>query len=260
MFQPAEEGPGGALPMIEEGILDNPSVNAAVALHLWAELEVGTIGIRTGPVLACADRFTLTVTGQGGHGAQPHLTRDPVVASAQLVQALQTIVSRSVNPLQSVVVTVGTINGGSAFNIIPETVTLQGTVRLFDVELRAMVQDRIREIAVGVGTATGCTIDVDYQEGYPPTVNDAAMAAMAREVAADIVGEQNVIELPPSLGGEDMSYVLERVPGVFVMIGHRNESIDAHYPHHHPRFNIDERSLPIGVEFLNRMVDRYFAG
>jgi len=257
MFQPAEEGPGGALPMIEAGILDKPKVDASFAMHMWNDLPVGQIGARPGPVFASADEFTVKITGKGGHGAAPHQTIDPIVVAAHLTLALQTIVSRKTHPLKSAVVTVGQIHGGVRHNIISDTATLNGTCRALEKPVRAMIQKEIRAIAKGVAGAFGAKADVEWRDGYPPTVNDPKMTELVRAAAAEVVGESNVIAQEITMGAEDMSYVLERVPGCYWLLGSANAKKGLDYPHHSARFDFDEESLPIGVQVWTKIAERF---
>ena len=257
MFQPAEEGPGGALPMIEAGILDKPKVDASFAMHMWNDLPVGQIGARPGPVFASADEFTVKITGKGGHGAAPHQTIDPIVVAAHLTLALQTIVSRKTHPLKSAVVTVGQIHGGVRHNIISDTATLNGTCRALEKPVRAMIQKEIRAIAKGVAGAFGAKADVEWRDGYPPTVNDPKMTELVRAAAAQVVGEGNVVEQDITMGAEDMSYVLERTPGCYWLLGSANAKKGLDYPHHSARFDFDEESLPIGVQVWTKIAERF---
>ena len=257
MFQPAEEGPGGAMPMIEAGILDKPRVDASFAMHMWNDLPVGKIGARPGPVFASADEFTIRITGKGGHGAAPHQVIDPVVAAAHVTLALQTIVSRRTHPLKSAVVTVGQIHGGVRHNIISDTATLNGTCRALEKPVRAMIQKEIRAIAKGVSCALGADADIEWRDGYPPTVNDAKMTELVRAAAAEVVGKGNVVEQEITMGAEDMSYVLERVPGCYWLLGSANAKKGLDYPHHSARFDFDEESLPIGVQVWTKIAERF---
>jgi len=257
MFQPAEEGPGGAMPMIEAGILDKPKVDACFAMHMWNDLPVGQIGVRSGPVFASADEFTIKITGKGGHGAAPHQTIDPVVVAAHVTLALQTIVSRKTHPLKSAVVTVGQIHGGVRHNIISDTATLNGTCRALEKPVRAMIQKEIRAIARGVTAALGARADVEWRDGYPPTVNDPKMTELVRDAAAEVVGESNVVAQEITMGAEDMSYVLERVPGCYWLLGSANAKKGLDYPHHSARFDFDEESLPIGVQVWTKIAERF---
>ena len=257
MFQPAEEGPGGALPMIEAGILDKPKVDACFAMHMWNDLSVGKIGARPGPVFASADEFTIKILGKGGHGAAPHQVIDPVVAAAHVTLALQTIVSRRTHPLKSAVVTVGQIHGGVRHNIISDNATLNGTCRALEKPVRAMIQKEIRAIAKGVTAALGATAEVEWRDGYPPTVNDPGMTDLVRAAAAEVVGESNVVAQEITMGAEDMSYVLERVPGCYWLLGSANAKKGLDYPHHSARFDFDEESLPIGVQVWTKIAERF---
>lgn len=256
MFQPAEEGGNGALAMIEDGVLENPKVDAAFGLHLWNHLDVGKVAVVDGPFMASVDEFTIRVTGTGGHGAMPHEARDPVLAAAHIVTALQQVVARNVHPLQSAVVTVGRIQGGDAFNIIPETVELAGTMRSFDRDVWEELPEHLERTVVHTAAAFGCTVDIDLQRMMKPTVNDPEMAALVREVATEIVGAENIVD-EQTMGGEDFSEVLERVPGCYFFVGSRNEEEGKVHPHHSPYFDIDERALPIGTRILTGVALRY---
>ena len=248
LFQPAEEGEGGAQGMIAAGVLEG--VDRVLGVHLWNELPVGVLGVKAGPLMAAVDRLRIVVHGRGGHGAHPHRAADPVVAAAHVVVALQTVVSREVSPVQPAVVTLGAIHGGQAFNVIPDEVTLTGTVRTFDAQLRREMPDRIRRIAGGVASALQCTAEVEVRAGNPAVINDPAMADLARRAAARVVGEERVVEPVPTMGGEDMAVYFERVPGCFVFVGSANPARGLDQPHHSPRFDFDEEALPIGCQFL----------
>jgi amidohydrolase len=248
LFQPAEEGEGGAQRVMADGALEG--VDVVLGIHLWNELAVGTIGVKAGPLMAAVDRLRIVVRGRGGHGGHPHRAADPVVAAAQVVMALQTVVAREVSPLESAVLTVGAIHGGQAFNVIPDEVTLTGTVRTFDAALRRSMPERIRRVAGGVASALQCEAEVEVRPGNPPVVNDAAVAGLARRVAARVVGEEGVVEPEPTMGGEDMALYFERVPGCFVFVGSANPARGLDQPHHSPRFDFDEAALLIGCEFM----------
>ena len=257
VFQPAEEGGAGADRMIAAGALEGPAVDAAFGLHLWNHGPIGAIGVREGPMMACSDAFDLTVKGQGGHAAAPHRAIDPVVIAAHLIVALQTLVSRETDPLQSAVVTVGRVQGGDVRNVIPDQVLLQGTVRTFDAGLRQALPQRLERIARGVTEAFGGQYDLSYRLGYPCLVNDAAMAEVVRAAACPIVGEEHVVVAPPVMGAEDMSYFLQRVPGCFFRVGSANAERGLTRPHHNPCFDFDEAALPIGVEVLAGAARRF---
>jgi amidohydrolase len=248
LFQPAEEGEGGAQAMIAAGVMEG--VGMAVGVHLWNELPVGTLGVKAGPLMAAVDRLRIAVRGRGGHGGQPHRSADPVVAAAHVITALQTIVSREVSPTLAAVVTLGSVHGGQAFNVIPDEVTLTGTIRTFDGALRRSMPERVTRIAAGIAEALGCRAEVEVRAGNPPVINDAAVAEMARRAAARVVGEENVVEPEPTMGGEDMAVYFERAPGCFVFVGSANPARGLDQPHHSPRFDFDEDALSIGTEFL----------
>jgi len=260
LFQPAEEGPGGAKPMIEAGVLEDPKVDAAFGLHVAQEVPLGTIELRAGPAMAASDKFRITIQGKGGHGARPQSTIDPIAVGAQIVVAVQTLVSRELNPIEAGVVTVGAFLAGEAFNVIPDRAELRGTVRTFTRENRRLLADRIQELVTGIGRAMRAEIEVDYQFGYPPTVNDPAMTELVREAAAAVVGPDRVRDAAPMMGAEDFSYFLEAVPGCFFFVGSKNEKRGLVWGHHHPRFDIDEQAMAIGMETMTETVLRYLGG
>ncbi len=249
LFQPAEERPpGGALAVIADGALEG--VDAALGLHLWNPLPLGTLGIAPGVVMAANDRLRVRLTGRGGHGAMPESTRDPVVALCALVGALQAVVSRSVSPLDSAVVTVGSIDAGTAFNVIPDTAALDGTIRSLGDAVRELVHARIRTIVSGIAAAYGVAGEVDIEPFVPALVNDAAITRIATGAARDVVGTAAIREDFRNMGGEDMAFIQQRVPGCFMFIGSGYTDGREVFPHHHPMFDIDERALPIGTAVL----------
>jgi amidohydrolase len=254
LFQPAEEGGGGARVMIEEGVLEDPVVDYVYGMHMAQDVPLGKIELRGGPVMAAADRFQVTIQGKGGHGAQPHLCVDPISVGAQIVTALQTIVSREVDPTEQAVVTVGAFLAGQASNVIPDTAELRGTLRSFNPDVRKQIADRVEGIVEGVATTMGATVDYTHQPGYPPTVNDPEIAEMVRGIAREVVGEEQVSEGPLHMGAEDFSYFLERKPGCFYFVGSRNEARGLIWGHHHPKFDIDEASMAHGMEIMVRTV------
>ncbi len=257
LFQPAEETAGGAKAMIDAGVLDERPVDAAFGLHLWNSLDVGKIAAAVGPVMAAADEFAVRVAGTGCHGARPQDGRDPVPAAAAVVTALQQIASRRTDPLASLVVTVGSIHGGNAFNVIPEEVILRGTIRCFDHDLWETIPSLFAEVAKNAARAMGCEAEIDYIRSARPVVNDAALTRLVRETAADLVGEDHVVE-ERTMGAEDFGEFLHRVPGCFFFVGSKNEALGKDEPHHSPRFDIDESALSIGVRMLGGLVERYF--
>ena len=248
VFQPAEEGEGGAQAVIADGVLEG--VDCVFGIHIWNELPAGTIGVKEGPLMAAVDRLKIVVHGRGGHGGKPHRSADPVVAAAHVVMALQTVVAREVSPQQAAVVTIGAIHGGQAFNVIPDEVTLTGTIRTFDAALRRSMPERIRRIAEGVAGGLQCRAEVEVRTGNPPVINHASAAAIARRAAVRVVGEDRVVEPEPTMGGEDMALYFERTPGCFVFVGGANAERGLDQPHHSPRFDFDEQALAIGCEFL----------
>jgi amidohydrolase len=253
-FQPAEElPPGGAKGMIEEGVLEHPKVDAVFGLHLWNGLPIGKIGVEAGPIMASVDRFDVVIKGVGSHGAYPHAGVDPVVVGSHVVAALQTVVSREVPPLAPVVVTVGKFHSGTAFNVIPSHAALSGTVRTVDARTRQEMPARLERIVRGVAMAMRAEYTFNYEFGYPVTVNDTNMAQLARQVAAAIVGDANVVAAGMTMGAEDMSYFLEAVPGCYLRLGSGNPEKGLIHPHHSALFNFDETALPIGIELLSQI-------
>ena len=258
LFQPAEElPPGGAKGMIEEGVLEDPHVDAVFGLHMSQNDPVGTIMVGAGPVMAAADRFTIAIQGKGGHGAYPSECVDPIVAGAQIVVALQEIVAREVDPMKSAVLSTCVFKSGDAFNVIPDTAQLGGTVRTFDPEVRDLMEQRIREVATGIGEALRVQVEVEYDRGYPATVNEPEMTQLVLEAATEIVGVENVRKLEPKMGAEDFSYFLEQRPGSYFFVGSKNEERGLVWGHHHPRFDIDEESLASGLATMATTVLMY---
>jgi amidohydrolase len=262
VFQPAEERAHGAMAMIEQGVMDDPEVDAVLCLHLWNEKPVGWLGIAPGPIMAASDEFTIRLTGPGGHGAMPDGCADPVLAGAQIVTALQSIVARDVSPLRSAVVSVTTVHGGETFNVIPSQVELSGTIRAFEPEVRDTVMRRFREIVEGVGAAMGVAVEIEFGAGTPAVINDAGVTAVIQDAARRILPDHQVdAGAPFTLGSEDFSFFLERAPGCFFFVGSANakKGLDAH--HHHRQFDFDEVVLPRAaalmaegaVEVLSRM-------
>ena len=249
MFQPAEEKlPGGAKLLIEEGVLDD--VDRVLGLHLASDLPTGRVGIVVGPATANADRFHIEVQGVGGHGSQPESSVDPIVVAAHLVLALQTIVSRNMSPRHAAVLTVGTLNSGSNFNIIAPRAEMTGTVRTFDEQDRQTIRQRMQELVTQLSSAHRAQGVLTYSEGYPRVVNTPLEADAAERVIGRILGPDAVDHPDPLMAGEDFSYYLEKRPGVFLSLGCRNPAVGAMYPHHHPAFTLDEEALPIGVSVL----------
>lgn len=265
LFQPAEEGGGGALRMAEEGALENPKVDRIFGLHVWPFGPVGVLVGRAGTLLASATSFEVKVTGKGGHAAMPHLSVDPVAAAAKIIVEAQTLVSRELNPLEPGVVSVTMVRAGETFNVIPPDVVLRGTIRSLTHEGAAFLKRRLAEIAEGVARANRCQARVEFPEAsYPPTVNDDALWRFAQEVAGEMLGRENVREIPPVMGGEDFSFFAERVPGVFAFLAVGDERTGQAYPVHHPKFTINEDALPVGAAlhaaFALRSLDELSGG
>lgn len=258
-FQPAEEGGGGAESMIADGALEGPKPDGAFGLHVWQDLPLGIVGVTPGPWMAAVDEFSVTVRGKGAHAAMPHFGIDPVVCLAHLVTALQGLVSRQTDPFKELVVSVTQLKAGTAFNIIPETAWMNGTVRSFDPELWERIPAMFEKVCAGIAAAYGCTVEVKYDRGNRPTVNDPRMCEFARAAAIEVVGEANVRDDVRTMGGEDFAAFLARVPGCFIAIGSRNESRGLTWDHHHPRFDVDEACLAIGAEVLLRTAKKFLA-
>ncbi len=250
VFQPAEEGLGGAERMIAAGVLENPSPDVALGVHLWNSRPVGWVGIGDGPVMAGAERLEIEILGKGGHGAAPQQARDPVPAAAQVISALQTIVSRNLDPRAAAVVSITQVHTGEAFNVIPDRAMLRGTIRTFDLDVRETVLHRVTEVASGVAAALGCTARVQLTPLTPPVVNDPAVAERVRQVARRVFPGVVPDEAERSMVSEDMAYFLQAVPGCFVLIGSADPTRGLDAPHHNPQFDFDEASLPQALALL----------
>ncbi|MDR3355217.1 MAG: amidohydrolase [Synergistaceae bacterium] len=250
IFQPSEErGPNsGAHVMISEGVLDG--VEAIAGLHLWSFVRTGLVQWRAGPVMASADNWLVTFTGKGGHGAMPHAAIDPTIAAANFIGSLQTITSRELNPIDTAVVSVGTLTSGSAFNIIPDSASTTGSFRSFNPEVRGAMEGRIRRIADGIASAFRCNAETVVEYMCPSVVNHRNMTEILREAAVEVVGPENAEESPLLMVSEDFSLYLERVPGTFFFVGAGSEEKGTDFPHHSPRFDIDDDALPIGVSLM----------
>lgn len=243
-----EQIPGGAKSMIEDGCLDG--VDAIYGVHVWSSLPIGTIGIIEGDAMAAGDKFEIEIIGKGGHGAKPQITIDSLVVGAQLVNNLQNIVSRKIDPYKPAVVTVGTFQAGQAFNVIADRASLTGTVRTFDDEVRNSIETNINQIAKSTCESSGAKANVNYIRGYPSLWNHPEHIQKAEKVAINLLGKENIKYPLPSMGMEDFSYYLKEVPGAFVFVGGGNSEIEAEYPQHHPKFNVDERSILISAKFF----------
>jgi amidohydrolase len=257
IFQPAEEGGGGGKAMIDDGLFEKFPCDAVFAIHNKPGLPLGMIATKPGPLLAAADRWDLRITGKGGHAAHPHLSIDPLVVAANLVLSLQTIVSRNMDPFASAVVTVGFVKGGSAYNVIPTDAHVGGTTRTTTPEARKLIEARIREICEGAARMYGVKIDVEYRYGYPPTINNAERAAFAIDVAAGVCGANGVRDnVQASMGAEDFSYMLEKVPGAMVWLGNGGEDGKG-AGLHNSRYDFNDMAIPFGVSFFVNTVERF---
>lgn len=252
-FQPAEEHVGGAQRMIDDGVMSSPPVDCVFGFHIWAPARVGQAIVTSGPVFAASTHFRVIIRGQGGHASAPHTTVDPIVVSAHAVVALQTVVSRAVNPEETAVLTIGRIQGGVRGNIIPNEVMMSGTIRTFERDVEERVVERATQVLAGVTAAWGATFQFDTST-LPAVVNDPACAALAAGAAATFLGAENVME-GRTTGGDDMAYFLERAPGAYVMLGGWNPERGPAWPHHHPKFDFDERCLDLGVELGLRIIE-----
>jgi len=257
LFQPAEERLGGAEPMIADGALKNPDVDAVIGLHLGAGLPVGQVAVGAGARSASSDAFCIRVRGQGGHGAMPNLSVDPILAASEIVVALQSLVSREISPFNPAVITIGSFHAGTAPNIIPDEVVLEGTFRAYSSEDRAHLTARIPELAQQVAAGLRSSASFEHLHGCPPCVSDAEMAALVQRVAAEAVGAENVVEGHKTTGSDDMAYFLNAVPGCYFSLGAGDKEKGYGGPHHSARFKIDEECLPIGVEVMTRAALAY---
>jgi IAA-amino acid hydrolase len=248
IFQPAEEGGAGGDLMCAEGALANPDVQRIFGIHVWPYLPAGAVGSRTGVFLAAAGVLEITVSGRGGHAAMPHTTFDPVMTAAKIVTELQTIISREVDPLEPAVISVTTVHGGDAHNVIPQEVRMSGTVRSLTLPGLRFLQQRVREVASQVAAANRCSATVEFPgNDYPPVLNDEACWHSARDMAEGMLGESAVLELPPVMGGEDFAFYTQRVPGVFIVLGVKHDGDAPVYGVHHPLFSVNEKALPVGA-------------
>ena len=254
IFQPAEENFGGANLMIEDGLFERFPCDAVFGLHNEPAIPFGHFAFREGPIMASVDECRITVVGRGGHGAEPQVASDPIVAGASIIMALQTIVSRNIHPLKSAVVTVGAFNGGIASNVIPERVAMDLTIRALDSDVRDELETRICAIAEGQAASYGMSVELKYDRGYPPTVNHKAETDYVRELAKRFAGEDKVYDMVhPTMGAEDFAYMLEKVPGTYFFLGTAKTEDDP--PLHHPRYDFNDDILPIGTAFWVELVE-----
>ena len=250
VFQPGEEGAGGAELMVADGVLENPKPDFSMAMHVWNDKPVGWFALNPGPTMAGAQIFSVKITGKGGHGAAPHQTMDPVVAAAQIITALQTITSRNINPLESAVVSVCEVNAGTAFNIIPQEAVLSGTIRTFKPEVFEKVQARFYQIVNGIAEAMGCKAEIEMERITYPVINDPNLVRMMISVVKEVNPEAKIDTAHQTMGSEDFSFMMHEIPGCFLMVGSANQDKGHDYGHHHPKFNIDEACLPYAVAIM----------
>ena len=259
IFQPGEEGFAGGKKMIEDGLFDDFSIDEVYALHNWPDLPLGSFGVNSGPMMAAVDEFDIIVKGKGGHAAFPQLVIDPIIVASQIVTAIQTIISRSTDPVDKALISITKIHGGTAYNVIDDEVKLSGTIRTFKPETRSFIEKKIEEIANGIAKAhgAGANIEFDLINKYPPTINSKKESEFAAKIAKQMVGEENVnTNIDPSMGGEDFSYLLNKKPGSYLYIGQGDENHKAHL--HTTKYDFNDNLLPIGVNYWVNLVKEYF--
>ena len=259
IFQPGEEGFAGGKKMIEDGLFDDFSIDEVYALHNWPDLPLGSFGVNSGPMMAAVDEFDIIVKGKGGHAAFPQLVIDPIIVASQIVTAIQTIISRSTDPVDKALISITKIHGGTAYNVIDDEVKLSGTIRTFKPETRSFIEKKIEEIANGIAKAhgAGANIEFDLINKYPPTINSKKESEFAAKIAKQMVGEENVnTDIDPSMGGEDFSYLLNKKPGSYMYIGQGDENHKAHL--HTTKYDFNDNLLPIGVNYWVNLVKEYF--
>jgi amidohydrolase len=260
VFQPAEEIGEGARAMIADGALDNPRPDVTLGLHLWNNLPVGTLGVADGPVMAGSSIFTIEIAGKGGHAAAPHMSIDPVVCAAHLITALQTIISRTIDPLETGVISVTTVQAGNTHNVIPETARLTGTMRYFSPEIRAVMEERMHEIVTHTCASFRCTGTLQIEHLTPPVKNDPQVAERLRTVFARVEGVKTLDTTVRTMGSEDVSLFMSDIPGMYFFVGARDMTADDYYGHHHPKFTFDEDALPLSVALLSSAAGAYVLG
>jgi hippurate hydrolase len=254
IFQPAEEGGAGAAAMIKDGLMDRFAIDQVYGMHNGPGIPIGSFAIRSGPIMASTDAIDIHIEGLGGHAARPHKCIDSVMVGAQLITALQSIVSRSVDPLESAVVSMCEFHAGNARNVIPQTAVLRGTVRTLTAETRVLVEKRVREVVAGVAQMTGAKINLVYERGYPVVVNPVAQTDFATRVAKEIAGDANVLEMPPLMGAEDFAYMLEARPGAFIFCGNGDSA-----GLHHPAYNFNDEAIVFGTSYWVKLVENTLA-
>ena len=255
IFQPAEEGLGGALATIEDGVFEKPRPDYCLGLHIWNEKPIGWFGINPGAMMAGADTFEIIVNGKGGHGGLPHKAIDPIVCAAQIISTIQTIVSRNISPLDNAVISFGSIKGGSTFNVIPDSVYLSGTIRTFDPQIRMELVQNLERISKSVGDGMGCSVEFSLQEVTPAVINNSNVVTRLDKVIQNIFPSFTVDKNCKTMGSEDFALFLNEVPGCFYFVGSANPDKNLIYGHHHPKFDFDEGVLPIAVASLLGMLE-----
>lgn len=257
IFQPSEERTGGALPMIEEGVLEDPHVDAVFAAHLWPDVPFGCVGVHHGPAMAALDEIHIEIYGKGGHVATPHKSIDAVVGAASFVLEVQSIISRETDPTEPAVVSIGQISGGTAYNAIADKVVLSGTVRVVNPDLREIMKKKIGDRLCGLQKSRGINYKFDYKFGYPPVINDSEMARFVQEMAGQVLGKDRAFQITrPAMVGEDFAYFLQRVPGAIFLLGVGDSTV-GNYPLHHPKFMFNEDALGLGVQVLSQIAVSY---
>ena len=251
VFQPAEEGLGGARSMVEDGVLTNPRPDFSLGMHVWNDKPTGQIAATSGPAMAAAEMFSVKITGKGAHGASPHLGQDPVLAAAQIVTALQSVVSRNVDPLETAVISVTAINGGTAFNVIPPEVELKGTIRTYLPEIRGLVLRRVDEIVHGVAESLQCKAEITMEDVTPAVLNDPRLSKLVNSIREELMPDTKDISGLKTMGSEDMAYLMDDIPGCYIFVGSKNEDNNLIYGHHHPKFDFDEQALVQGVALVS---------
>jgi amidohydrolase len=236
--------------MIAEGALENPSLDYIMGFHVWNELPIGSYGLVPGPMMAASEIFNVKISGKGGHGAQPHATRDPILAAAHVITALQSIVSRNVDPLDTAVVSVCQVEAGTANNIIPQEALLTGTLRAFKPEVMVIVKERFRTIITEIANTMGCQTEIELITVTEPVINDEALVALMTEITLEIHPDATIVTNMQTMGGEDFSLMMKKAPGCFMMVGSANPERGLNYGHHHPKFDVDETCLPYAVAIM----------
>jgi amidohydrolase len=259
VFQPAEEGAGGAEKMVAAGVLENPRPDFSLAMHVWNQAPLGWYGLNPGPTMAGAEIFQVKIKGKGGHSAAPHNTVDPIIAAAQIITGLQTILARNVDPLDSAVVTVGTVSAGTAFNIIPQDATIGGTIRTFKQEITERIHSRFLRIIESTAQAMGCQAEIEIKRITYPVINDPDLTGILSEVVKQMDPDARIDSAFQTMGSEDFSFMMQDIPGCFMMVGSANADKGLVYDHHHPKFNFDEACLPTSVAILAQSAIRILA-